>query len=831
MGKMKKQVFKKSALATAISSALLMSIAPAGAYAEEVAADNERKYETVEVTATRRSQNIMDVPFNISAVAGEDLADGNIVDAAEMLRNVAGITVVDRGYRNSGAVNGVIIRGVNVDSGANGDVALSAVPTVSTYINDTPLFANFILKDVQQAEVLRGPQGTLYGSGSLAGTVRYRMNKPDLNERYGSASIVNSLTEGSEGFNTNADVLINAPLTDRIGFRANAGIIKNAGITDYTNIYKQDANGAPVIADGGDVATGSSEYTSVEDADTVDITYARMSALFDVNDDISVLFSIQNQKDEVGGRRQVTRGSNSINGSSETYGDYENGAVLLEPSEREVSLMALEAEWDMGFATLTSSTSKYSNEGSSTSDNTGFYAQMDWFNDLYYGSPRPMAMANRGYSEEAVVQEFRLVSNGEGNVDWTAGAYFMDQDRLSMQDSYMPGYQEWLNAAEPAGVSQQHMVDVWLMGDTDQDFDYDRVENFKDTAFFGELTYHMSDRLRATVGARSFDNTFKNNTDLILPIWAAAGFEAHPSFTTKDSGMLRKANISYDLTDDTMLYSTVSEGYRRGGANAVPLVGKLGERPEWQQYESDRSVNSEIGLKGFIGNGHSYTLSAFNMDWENPQLNTATPVGGFFAVTNGDSARTRGIELELQGYLSEKLHYVLGFAHISAELSNDFYKPTAPTTKVDNPDGPGQITVANPVLESLQAASGTKLPSTPENTLSVALDYAQTLGNGIHFTAQVNGYYQSNSLNYLGESASRQADIEGFSLWNVSSKVSYQNFDVSVFVKNVFNDDGVTGLITEGHMGTDPSENFLGNSSKDYISQPRTIGLNAGFKF
>jgi len=800
---MKKQVFKKSTLSTAVSAALLLPIFSFSAIADDLgkeSADSDYRYETVEVTATRRSESIMDVPFNISAVSGADLEDGNIVDASEMLRNVAGITVVDRGYRNSGAVNGVIIRGVNVDGGANGDVALSAVPTVSTYINDTPLFANFILKDIQQAEVLRGPQGTLYGSGALAGTVRYRMNRPEMDESYGSTSISNSVTEGSDGFNTNADVLVNIPVTDRIAMRANAGVIKNDGITDYSNVYKLDANGAPLAADG-DVTNGLPVYENAADADTADISYARASMLFDATDDLSVLFSYQTQRDEIGGRRQVTRGTNTVNGSVEGYDDYENGAVLLEPSDRDVSLTAMEVEWDLGFATMTSSTSKYSHEGNSISDNTGFYAQNGWFDGFYNGTPRPMAVADRGYAEDALVQEIRMVSNGDGNLDWTLGAYYMDQDTLSKQDSYMPGFQE------------QAGGDFGLVA-TDNDFHYRRNQTFTDMAVFGEMTYHFSDSFRTTLGFRRFENEFVNDSVVGLPVWDDY---TETSFKTSEGDNLFKANISYDLTDDTMLYSTIAEGYRRGGANAVPLSGGFRESDAWQEYESDTAVNYEVGLKGFILDGaHSYTASVFLMDWDNPQLNTSTPDWGFFAVANGDGAQTKGLELELQGYLTEQLHYVLGYAYVKAELSGDFYKPAA--WWADDP-------------LSLQAIDGASLPSTPENTLSLAFDYNQPLGNGVFMTSTLNGYYQSGSLNYLGESDKYSADLSGFAIINASSKISYQDFQLSLFVKNIFNEEGVTGLITENHMGTNAAENFLGNSSKDYISQPRTIGLYAGYSF
>lgn len=800
---MKQVRFKKSALATAISAAVLLPMFSMHAIAEETGTEKveeDYQYETVEVTATRRSESIMDVPFNISAVSGSDLEDGNIVDAAEMLRNVAGITVVDRGYRNSGAVNGVIIRGVNVDSGANGDVALSAVPTVSTYINDTPLFANFILKDIQQAEVLRGPQGTLYGSGALAGTVRYRMNKPEHDETYGSASISNSVTEGSEGFNTNADVLLNLPVSERIAFRANAGVIRNDGVVDYANVYKLDANGAPV-ATGGDVTNGLPIYESVSDADTADIDYGRASLLIDATDELSLLLSYQAQHDEIGGRRQVTRGTNTTNGQVETYGDYENGAVVLEPSDRDVSLAALEVEWDLGFATMTSSTSDYSHEGNSISDNTGFYAKNGWFTGFYNGTPRPLAIADRGYSEEALVQEFRLVSADSDAIEWTLGAYYMDQDLVSKQDSYMPGFQE------QAGGSFGSVS-------TDNDFTYRRNETFTDMAVFGEVTIHLADNFRTTLGARYFENEMVNDSVVGLPVYADY---TDTSFKTTDNDTLFKINVSYDLSDDTMLYSTIAEGYRRGGANAVPLEGGFRESDAWLEYESDSAINYEVGVKGLIAGGsHTYTASVFLMDWDNPQLNTSTPDWGFFAVANGDSARTQGLELEMQGHLTKKLHYTLGYAYVKAELTGDFNKPAA-------------WWAAEPL--TLQAKDGSKLPSTPENTLSLAFDYNDSIGDGMLLTSTINAYYQSSSLNYLGESAKYSADIDGFAIFNATTKITYEDFQVSLFIKNILNEDGVTGLITENHMGTEPSENFLGNSSKDYISQPRTIGLYAGYSF
>lgn len=810
---MKRTTFNKTALSTAVSAALVMSMPTFTVKAEEAeTAVASKKIEHIEVTANRRAQSLQEVPYNISAISGEALESAGVIDASEMMRGVAGITVVDRGYRNSGTVNGVIIRGVNVDNGANGDVPLSAVPTVATYVNDTPIYANFILKDIEAVEVLRGPQGTLYGSGSLAGTVKYRMNKPDTENFYGSASVNYGQTDGSEGSNLTTDVMLNLPLTDRFALRANVGRVDNDGIVDYANVYVLDENNyAPIPADGN-LATGAPVFKSVEDADTVEITYGRVSLGFEASDNLNLLLSHQFQDDETGGRRQVTRGTHWTTGVEEEYGEYENGAIQLEPSERDVALTSLEVEWNLGFATLTSSTSSYTHDGEAISDNSGFYAQQGWFTGFYYGAPRPIAQAVRGYEDEALVQELRLVSNEtKNNIDWIVGLYYMDQDSKVYQDSYMPGYQAWAWEAFPTWWGD---MAGWGMVYTDNDFHYIRDENFTDEAIFGELTYHFSDSLRATFGVRTFKNESTNDTVLSLPIWPYLGDE--PSFDTDEDDTLFKANISYDLSADTMLYATVAEGYRRGGANAVPLDGNLEERPEWQQYDSDSTVNYEIGLKGYLGErAHSYTLSAFLMDWQDPQLNTASS-WGFFTVANGESAETSGIELEVQGHLTDSLHYVLGYAYVKAELSDDFYAPSG-------------VGAEEPY--ALVAEDGDKLPLAPENTLSFSIDYTHSLDNDMYWITQANMYYQSESLNWLGDNPQRQADIDGFTLFNASTRLSMENWDFTLYVKNITNEEGVTGKITEGHMGTEPAENFYGNSSKDYISLPRTVGLSATYRF
>ena len=188
--------------------------------------------EEVIVTAQRRKENILDVPYNINAVSGAQIDDNHVMDIAELMRSVPGVSVVDRGDRNSSVIDGIRIRGLNVDSSALGDYAVSAASTVSSYVNDTPLFANFLLTDINRVEVLEGPQGTLYGSGALGGTVRYILNDPELKKFDGNltGSISRVSTSGSDGFSGTGT--FNFPLGDTLALRVTGTHNNYPGDTD-----------------------------------------------------------------------------------------------------------------------------------------------------------------------------------------------------------------------------------------------------------------------------------------------------------------------------------------------------------------------------------------------------------------------------------------------------------------------------------------------------------------------------------------------------------------------------------------------------------------------
>ncbi|NNL95636.1 MAG: TonB-dependent receptor, partial [Xanthomonadales bacterium] len=630
------QPVHRKALSAAITAALVSTVSGSPAMAQTDADDDASGVtEEIIVTATRRETTVQEIPYNISAIDGDELEASQIITNTDLMRSIAGASVVDRGHRNSGVINSIMIRGLNVESSAFGDYALSTVPTVSTYINETPIFANFLIKDLERVEVLRGPQGTLYGSGSLGGTVRYITKAPQLGENSGEFDLRYSTTDGSSGNNLNGDVVLNFALGDTSAIRIVAGMIDNDGIVDGRNLYVLDSEGLPAAPDG--VAADTAQYEVVKDLDTVDIDYYRISALFEPTDTFSALFTHHNQEDDIGGRRHATVGND---GWGNPYNEYEIGSIQREPSSREVELTSLEMNFDLGFATLTSSTSAYDHSGDSVSENTGFYAQLNWLEFYYYNYPRPMASAIRTYEEDAFVQELRLVSDGGEKVDWIIGAFYMDQDQVATQLSELKGWERYFDLV---------WGDCFCPGD--DDFRYNRDENFKEKALFGEFTFNISETFRLTTGFRYFDNDYDNTTYISVGIWDPGVFRTEDTeiFTGGHSDTLFKLNASWDLDDDKLFYATWSEGFRRGGANAVPLSGIWANDPIWQRYDPDEVDNYEIGIKGTTGNV-DYTASLFYVDWQNVQLNDASTNGGFFAAINGGDASTSGLELELLGH-------------------------------------------------------------------------------------------------------------------------------------------------------------------------------------
>jgi outer membrane receptor protein involved in Fe transport len=406
----------------------------------------------------------------------------------------------------------------------------------------------------------------------------------------------------------------------------------------------------------------------------------------------------------------------------------------------------------------------------------------------------------RTYQDRAFVQELRLASPGGDTLDYVVGLYYMDQKTGSTQQSFLRGFKRWWDAATG-------LPDV-VTGD--MDFDYSRRESFEDRAAFGELTWHLSDAWQITAGLRHFENDFTNDTFMALPLYAGFAPPTNASFDASDGDTLFKVNTSWRFAGRNTLYGTVSEGYRRGGSNAVPLTGTFAEDPAWQRYEPDSVVNYEVGLKGAT-TSLQYSLAAYYVDWDDVQVNTSTPNWGFYAAQNGGKARSLGLELDVSGALTEHLSYTFGYAYTNAELREDIARPDDPSAVI--------------------AVSGAQLPGTPESAISAALEYTLPLAAGGRWTARLNAYYQSDTTNAISRSSRFNATLDAFQLWGLSTTYATEHWDATLFVKNVFNEEGVTGLFTEAYMGTAPELGYYGNGSKQFLSLPRTLGVTLNYRF
>ena len=391
------------------------------------------------------------------------------------------------------------------------------------------------------------------------------------------------------------------------------------------------------------------------------------------------------------------------------YGKYDQGAVMLEPSGRQVWLGSLEGTFDLGFASLTSDTSYTDHHGTSVNDNSGLYAKA--FPFLYNFYPRLMAQKYRNYSDETFAQEFRLVSNTKGPFDYIAGLFFEDERMSSGETDWVRGYSQWYaaqNAVTP-GFSYYDPV----APTSDRDYLYNRNEQYKEVALFGELTYHLTEKAQITGGARVFRYTDANQLSVMpdLPTRQPLVSPVTPDVSTTKS--IFKVNGLYRLTEQDNLYATFSQGYRRGGVNDIPIKppSNVGENAGWMNFGPDTLDNYELGVKGAHGN-ISYNVSVFDIEWKDIQLNTATPVWGYYVTVNAGQARSTGFELELHGKVGPALTYGLGYTYADARLTSDATQPFA-------------VPPAPPVVI---APSGTQLPAAPEKR-------AQRLV-GLHDTAR-----------------------------------------------------------------------------------------------
>ena len=746
--------FTKTLISTAVIGASL------GGYSTGAMADAP-VLEEVLVTATRRSVSIRDVPYNISALTGKDLSDDGVNSAADLFRIANGVNFIEQGARSGVNNSNIIVRGINAEDLTRASGPMSTAPVVSTYINETPVFVNLRLKDLERVEVLRGPQGTLYGSGSLGGSVRYIYNKPDFTEFAGEISGGFSQTENGDDVNYRSDLMLNLPVSDTFGIRVNVGYEDNAGYIDQPMRYVRNPDGSPTLDNGstdpfGDSANffaGQPVFENVDGVNDSQTTSASFAASWVPGDRFSAGFSYHYQDDDSGGTQM---------NSYAFYGDNElkNANRIAEPFERDVDVLALDVNFDMGFASFTASASTYKSEGEGSRDLTGFYEQFSFYESYYGTSPRPLIEDVSKFDDEGDVFEARLVSQGDNLLDWVVGVFYMNQDTdLSVRQFYY-GYDDYANACFIANTSGDAPCGFGTLYGTD-DFNGPipitkdeaylvlQTNEFSDKAVFGELTWNVTESWQITAGGRYYDQEFETSQ--------IGGLEFTPdaiesrSLDTSDSDTLFKFNTAYQINDDANIYAVWSEGFRRGGANGLPnaAFGAPINSAAFL-YKADTLENIEVGIKGTLRDRYQYSLAVYRVDWDDMQSNLSCTGLGLLCVVNVGDASSEGFEAEFNGQITDNMDFVLSYAYNDSELdslSGEMQEFMA--------DGTSFVTVED----------GATLPGSSEHSFYIGANYLQPLKNEMELRYSVNGSYRGEVATSLETTS---VEIDSFWLWNAA---------------------------------------------------------------
>ena len=837
---------------SSITAAVLTALYGAPALAAD-AADDEPGIQEVVVTASHREVSAQDLPISITAVTGAQLEQAGIQDMASLAHSMAGVNYTDKGPFS---INGstLIIRGLNSE-GTAGQLALASpvVPPVATYVDDTPLFFNLRLEDLNRVEVLRGPQGTLYGSGSLGGTVKFVQNAPDPTGFDAKGEVGLSSTKHAANSNEDAHGMLNLPVTDTFAIRLNASRTHDAGFINQPNLYVLDSSGAPVAAQPGNPFSPPVKYTK-EDTNTYDYRSARIAALWKPNEAFKAQLSYYYQFADAGGfPYAATTGAaynQPISAALQPSGTFSNPALAtqlynapvpagvdslsnadnsLESAHDEVNLVALTVEYDLGFATLTSASSWAHHDNRSVDDLTALYTNFFFYQSFYGQNPRSLIQGHDLLDDKPWSQEFRLTSKTGGFLDWVAGLFYKNQKTNIQEHEFEPGYLDFYNACSQIygqsagdGTTPSYCglgETAYTPGTTtsidgipivkDQAYIGDFETQFKDIAAFGELTAHLTSAWSVTGGTRVFKQTVTQaqQTGLLfdggLP---QPGGPPIANISLSDSWRkaLWKVNTSYQLDENNLAYATWSQGFRRGGVNALPpseLGGAYVTPSQLTKLAPDTANNYEIGIKGTISNRLSYSAAIYDILWHNIQEGVQLTPLVLPASLNIGNGYSRGFESELFALLTSHLSLQLDYTYDRTALT--YLNPLFVYPNVPFPPPP----------------LGTQLPGTPKNSVAIGLEYGHIGMFGGELSFAVDAHYQSDVLPALSATIPTAA---GYTMLNTRVRFQRSHWTTAVYVNNVTDTLGIMSY-------SDPG--IYGNRSQAVVSTPRTIGVTLGYSF
>jgi iron complex outermembrane receptor protein len=769
------------------------------------------------VTAQRRASSLESIPYNVSAVSGTSLSETGTNNLAELANQIPGFDLQDRGRRFAGT-DVPIIRGLNASATDRPGTVYEQMP-VGTYLGNSPLEGYFPITDIERVEVLRGPQGTLYGAGALGGAVRMIPVSPKLDEWEGSVRADEEYLQHSGGRGYIVSGLLNAPIASTAALRASLQYDHEPGFINQYGVEKRQGpnyiTDPPALAEPGNIVGSPATYYNVEDANFTNVMNGRASLLLQPTDALRVELAYNFSK--LDGMNGPTDNPSFHGGSwpidpritLPASGPYDIVGPTLQPYDRASNLTSIDASFDAGFATLSSTSSYYSTKGYTgvDADNLTLLLPPSYL-AYYVGNPiNPRFVGTFVFEDQTdtFTQEFRVVSDGHHLFDYVAGIFLEHEDRSQLWDVYEPGSRVQtqasggtLVATDPLGRSQAYVA----------------PSSFLEQAVFGELTWNVTSKWQITGGARVFHEKFVQD-------YYATFFFFDISVTDRasssDSNHILKLDTSYQYTDGQYIYATCSQGFRRGGANAFTLDGYFREPQQILQYAPDKANNYETGLKGVFSNGARYAVDVFYIDWQHPQIGVYTPVNQWAVVVNGAAAKSEGFEAEAHlPVFTPELELSFGYAYVDAKLTKNFCLPAGDGTGAPN----GNIACG------IYGFAGQTMPGTPKSSASASLAYTAKLNQTNKFTYVLNGTYKSAILNALPNSAVNTVYNPGYFLANASITWNQgEHWSVGLVGTNIFDKRAVIGAPVHNWPVLGP----LGNNYT--ITTPREVGLSVSYHF
>lgn len=698
---------------------------------------NTGNLQEVVVTAQKRIEKLQDVPLSIQVLSADKLADQGVTQLADYAKQVPGLTLIGAAGAGQGQV---ALRGITSGDGSHPLVGiyLDEVPfTPSSPNSDTQALAfDPDLVDVERIEVLEGPQSTLYGASSMGGVLKFVTKQPNLNDLEGSARTEGSQVDGGgAGYSVRGSA--NIPVVpDMIGVRASAFYRNDPGFVD------NDFNGVKNI-----------NHDSVKGA--------RLSVKMKITDDLETTLSGLLQNIDGLGSNIVYLNPVTLRPS---LGSLAFSSPIAQPVTIHNRSVSDTTTMDLHFATITNIASFADSTGDTVGDSSFFAGLLGAPGNV--GVRSGLVAQSRRWSDE-----FRLTSV-PGKLEWLLGGFYTnerDPDKFSFRGTDSTGN---------------------ILPSTDPFFNvysYNNISYFREKAVFGDLTYHLNDRVEGTVGIRYSSNDQSAH-------WMSTGILGVNDFSiaSSDSAETYLATISYKPTSEMTLYVRSASAYRPGGPNIVNAVEVAAKAPV--TFGPDKLWNYEGGLKGSLWSQRiNYSADIYHMDWSNIQLDVSTNAGLF--VTNASSAKSNGAEAAVQIVPHDRLSVSLKVAYTDAKL-------TAP--------------VAAPV----NAASGDRLPYSPKLNAAALVDYRVAALGAVVPTVGFTYAYRGSVASSFTNGAS--FTLPSYDTLDLRVGLDWSRYTLIARVDNVTNKYGLTDVGATSAAGTPIA---------GIVIKPRTFGLSFAAKF